>query len=205
MRNLVLLAALLTPVVVHGQQRAYNETAIMAPAVKYMQRFYGDGPPGYPPTPAEYRRTDFRLAAGTFDVDHPERRAGANAVPRARVPHKSVAQEPGLVRALAMSVSLDTVEVERASKECVPYSISPNNGPTVTSTACRFKQFDGVLGVSRPVVSGDTAKVEIWAWVNYPQKHSPERIIEELWEVTLGRDGGNWRVLSHTRARNWVP
>ena len=201
---LLLLAALATPVTLYGQEREYSEVPIMAPAVEYMQRFYGEGVPGNRPTPPEYVRTDFRLASATYLIEPIETRLlDGRAVSRQRAPRKSATQDLMLLGQLAAAVGLDTVAVERAERSCQPYDVPRSIGGSDTFTICRFTQTEGVLGASLPLITGDTAKVEIWVWVNYPQKHTPEAILEELWEVTLVRESGAWRAVSHRYANAW--
>jgi hypothetical protein len=203
-RLLLLLAALATPVTLHGQEREYSEVPIMAAAVKYMQRFYGEGVPGDMPNPPEYVRTDFRLDAATYLIEPIKSRLlDGRVVSIQRAPRKSDTQDLGLLGQLAAAVGLDTMSVERAAKDCRPYAFPRNDGLTDTHTVCRFSQTDGVLGASLPVISGDTAKVEVWVWVNFPQRHGPEAILDELWEITLVREGSVWRAVSRRYANAW--
>jgi hypothetical protein len=205
MRHLLLLAALATPVVLYGQEREYTEVPIMAAAVKYMQRFYEEGIGRSSPIPPEYRRTDFRLDAATYLIEPIQTRMiDGRELGIQRVPRKSTTEDPVLVAHLAAAVSLDTVSVEHASKECRPYTVPGPYGATQTYRACRFSQFEGVLGMSLPVMSGDTAKVEVWAWVNYPQQHAPEAILDQLWEITIVRERGVWRAVTHRYANAWI-
>jgi hypothetical protein len=186
-----------------GQERAYDETPIMAAAVKYMQRFYGGDVPGFE-VPPEHRRTDFRLAAATYDIEPVQYWPGDRGLPRARIPKKSATQNTALLRQLATAVALDTVTAERAVMVCLPFMVPRSGRGSNTYTACRFTQTHGVLGASLPVISGDTAKVEIWAWVNSVHPRYPEHIREELWAVTLVREEGVWRVVRHTHGNPWV-
>ena len=187
-----------------AQERAHDEVAIMAPAVKYMQRFYGVGTPEHE-IPLEYRRTDFRIASETYVIEPiGTHMANGYEFPRQRSPRKSATQDLTLLGRLAASVGLDTIGVEQAEKDCRPYQVQSREGRTASYTACRFAKFEGLFGVSLPVVTGDTAKVEVWVWVNYPgRSNSPEAILEELWEMTLVRDAGVWHVVSRRYANAW--
>ena len=201
---LLLLAALAVPVTVYGQEREYGEVPIMATAVKYMQRFYGEGVSGNRPIPAEYVRTDFRLASAIYLIEPIEiRLLDGRPVSRQRAPRKSATQDRMLLGQLAAAAGLDTVAVERAERDCQPYDVPRSIGGSDSVTICRFTRTEGVLGASLPVISGDTAKVEVWVWVNYPQRHTPEAILEQLWEITLVREAGVWRAVSHRYANAW--
>jgi hypothetical protein len=201
---LLLLASLATPVALYGQEREYIEVPIMAPAVKYMQRFFGEGLPGNSPTPPEHVRTDFRLASAIYLIEPIETHLlDGHEFPRQRAPRKSATQDRKLLGQLAAVVGLDTLDVERAERDCQPHDVPRSIGGSDTYTVCRFTQTEAVFGASLPVISGDTAKVEVWCWVNYSRKHAPEAILEELWEVTLVREAGVWRAVSHRYANAW--
>ena len=146
---LLLLAAVATPVGLHGQDREYSEVPIMAAAVKYMQQFYGERLPGEPPTPQKYVRTTFRLASATYLIEPIETRLiDGRQLSRQRVPRKATPQDPLLLHQLAAAVSLDTVTVERAVRICAPFEVPSTIGRTATFTNCRFTQSDGVFGLS---------------------------------------------------------
>jgi len=205
MRHLLLLfVALATPVTLYGQEREYTEVPIMAAAVKYMQRFHGEGLPPYAPTPPEHQRKNLRLDVATYVIEPIRTRViDGRELGIQRLPRKSPAQDPMLLGQLSATVGLDTIALERAERECVPYDAPRKDGLTDRYTACRFRQIDGVLGVSLPVITGDTAKVEVWSWVNLRRSNAPETVDEEVWEVTLVRQAGAWRAVSHKFANAW--
>jgi hypothetical protein len=201
---LLLLVVIATPARLYAQEREYSEVPIMAAAVKYMQRFLTEGIGRSQPIPPEYRRTDFRIDGATYLIEPIRTRViDGRELGIQRTPTKSPTQDAVLVAQLSAAVSLDTTSVERAAKECRPYTARGAYGLTETYRACRFSQFEGVLGVSLPVISGDTARVEVWVWVNYPQQHAPESILDEVWEITLVRKAGEWRAVSHKYANAW--
>jgi hypothetical protein len=201
MRYLLLLAILATPVTLHGQERTRDETPVMAAAVRYMQRFYGIGVPGFE-RPPEHRQFLFHLDASIYVIERPEGRANGFSV--VRVPRKAATQDPVLLGQLADAVSLDTLSIERAPMICLPFMVRRQGKGDDSYQACRFTRTDGVLGASLPIISGDTATVEIWSWVNSSRPKYHEHIREELWVVTLVRDAGVWRAVRHARGNSIV-
>jgi hypothetical protein len=207
MRPLILVL-LLIPATPSAQDTAYDPAALMAQAIDHaiksadstairMRRIRDLG---YPlPIPAhllEKEKYTFKLSTRIMPLpQRPARRDRATIPP----PPPAPTENPALTSTIATRLGIATTDPMTEPKACSEVPYPPERGIPGTYPICRYSQTDRIVALSMPVVSGDTARLELWETMNAPRLDDDTVTI--ISEVTLVGAGSAWRVVSRLTVR----
>jgi hypothetical protein len=197
MRRFVLVF-LVAPAALRAQERAYDPAPLMAAAieaaltppvsaaeVRETARTLGVAVP----EGALDRKYQYKVSRMVYSMTRPDRRDSPGTFSTVR---RQATENATLASDIAMRVGLPTTaDAETEEKACS--QIPDPEGRTGGYTVCRYAQTDGVVAASMPVVSGDTARVDVMMWSNHPR--TTRGINIGLIEVTLLRRNNVWTVV----------
>jgi hypothetical protein len=200
-RRLMVVVLLAPAAALYAQDPIYDPATLMARAIDHliksvdstavrMRKMRDQGLPfPIPQHLLEKEKYTFKLSNKIYPVRHPYRRWDWT---NGRFKDE-VTENPALTSAIATRLGIATTDPLTEQKTCSQKPYPPERGIPGTFRVCVYAHTDRVVGVSLPVVSRDTARVEV---IEHLNSFGNYVIVTIFWEVRLVRAGSVWEAVS---------